>query len=89
MIKIPSSTLSARKETHSWCKHLRFVEEGCKARIGTKDSMISDLYSAMLPSYCWDPSTANRKNHGAVFNLEFSPDGYIIMLLNLMFFHLN
>lgn len=42
--------------------------------------MMKDLYSSMLPAYNWDPSASvSHTHHGAVFNLEFSPDGSLLV----------
>lgn len=61
---------------NTWSHYRRYVEEGRRACFGMKDAVMSSLYSSMLPANSWDPAASvTHTHHGAVFNLEFSPDG--------------
>ena len=54
-------------------------ELGYKATLGWENRLKSSLYSSLLPCNSWDPNAEAMPkkfvSHGAVFNLEFSPDG--------------
>nr|CAD7445312.1 unnamed protein product [Timema bartmani] len=59
---------------------LRQRENGQTLPIGHSDNFSKSLYSSIVPCTSWDHSN-NLKNtmHGGVFNLEFSPDGSLLV----------
>lgn len=56
---------------------LIFRELGCRTRVGAGDAMAKSLYCGMKPIASWDCEQANALPTGGVFNLEFSPEGYV------------
>lgn len=57
---------------------LRDRELGVKRRLGFEDAFSEKLYYSLLPCNSWDQfQHTSNKIHGGVFNLEFSPDGFV------------
>lgn len=55
-------------------------ELGLKNQIGSTDRIHEKLYSSLLPRFSWDPGDSLKHTyHGGVFNLEFSPDGSLLV----------
>lgn len=59
-----------------WPSYLKHRETGSPKWIGFTDKQYERLYSSISPSIQRNSADTNRQSqHGAVFNLEFSPDG--------------
>ncbi|XP_044737300.1 DDB1- and CUL4-associated factor 10 [Chrysoperla carnea] len=59
---------------------LRDRELGVKRRLGFEDAFSEKLYYSLLPCNSWDQfQHTSNKIHGGVFNLEFSPDGSLLV----------
>nr|CAD7396732.1 unnamed protein product [Timema cristinae] len=59
---------------------LRQRENGQALPIGHSDNFSKSLYSSIIPCTSWDHSnTLKNTMHGGVFNLEFSPDGSLLV----------
>uniref|UniRef100_T1IHD2 Uncharacterized protein n=1 Tax=Strigamia maritima TaxID=126957 RepID=T1IHD2_STRMM len=61
-----------------WRSWLYQREIGCPPPLGLRDRQSKDIYSAVQPTASWN-TTEHGFNHGAIFNLEFSPDGKILV----------
>lgn len=60
---------------HKW---LRNREIGHKNVPGTSDKMYREMYSTIRPIASWESYMSSKVAvPGGIFNLEFSPDGYI------------
>uniref|UniRef100_A0A1B6LSV5 Uncharacterized protein n=1 Tax=Graphocephala atropunctata TaxID=36148 RepID=A0A1B6LSV5_9HEMI len=61
-------------------KWLRQREIGCKPSIGIQDGFMKSLYSNIMPCSTWDYNDSLQHSMpGGVFNLEFSPDGSLLV----------
>uniref|UniRef100_A0A1B6J6L9 Uncharacterized protein n=1 Tax=Homalodisca liturata TaxID=320908 RepID=A0A1B6J6L9_9HEMI len=61
-------------------KWLRQREIGCKPSIGSQDCFMKSLYSNIMPCSTWDYNDSLQHSMpGGVFNLEFSPDGSLLV----------
>ncbi len=80
-------------------KYVNQREVGPKFALGFQDKLHHKIYSSLTTSGCWDHSKASSIKsgntvHGGVFNLEYSPDGYVVFLSYLrisylkIYFHL-
>ncbi|GLH12656.1 DDB1- and CUL4-associated factor 10 homolog [Gryllus bimaculatus] len=69
--------IRAKVANSSW---LRQRELGQRLPLGHSDHFSKGLYSSILPCHSWDHGE-NLRNamHGGVFNLEFSPDGSLLV----------
>ncbi|KAK2709253.1 DDB1- and CUL4-associated factor 10-like [Artemia franciscana] len=55
-------------------------ELGRRGCIGQEDALFRDLYTSCLPCSSWDfGRDSSFGYHGGIFNLEFSPDGKILV----------
>lgn len=83
--KYPERTVYYRRSANSalyntWGTWLYQRQIGCPPPVlGFKDRQQKDVYSAIRRVHAWDQSNSNHPNHGGVFNLEFSPDGRILI----------
>ncbi|XP_067007174.2 DDB1- and CUL4-associated factor 10 homolog [Anabrus simplex] len=60
--------------------YLRQRELGQRFPLGHADRFYRELYSSILPCTSWDHGDSLRNaRHGGVFNLEFSPDGSLLV----------
>ncbi|XP_075223965.1 DDB1- and CUL4-associated factor 10 homolog isoform X2 [Lycorma delicatula] len=59
---------------------LRQREIGLKPKLGSQDRFMKGLYTTILPCTSWDHSESIRSGvPGGIFNLEFSPDGSLLV----------
>ncbi|XP_016919384.1 DDB1- and CUL4-associated factor 10 [Apis cerana] len=58
---------------------LRQRELGIKFPLGHADCFHKTLYSSMKPVTSWDHALSAAAAHGGVFNLEYSPDGSLLL----------
>lgn len=59
---------------------LRQREMGMKFPLGHQDRFYKTLYSSIQPVTSWDHrNDLSTAQHGAVFNMEYSPDGLVFM----------
>ncbi|GAB6023174.1 hypothetical protein CHUAL_007999 [Chamberlinius hualienensis] len=70
-----------RYKSYNWFKRMQTIEDGSwTPHLGNNNELYSNLYRNMSPVYSWDPTTTvNHTGHGAVFNLDFSPDGLMLV----------
>ncbi|KAJ2953423.1 hypothetical protein O0L34_g1011 [Tuta absoluta] len=73
-----NSTFSARYSAFSPYRLAR-REMGFATPIGTGDAMARSLYCGMKPIASWDCEQAGALPTGGVFNLEFSPEGSLLV----------
>lgn len=52
-------------------------EIGFNRPVGSGNALARSLYCGMKPIASWDCEQANSLPTGGVFNLEFSPEGYV------------
>ncbi|RZF41801.1 hypothetical protein LSTR_LSTR005263 [Laodelphax striatellus] len=61
-------------------KWLRNRELGFTPKIGTQDNLMHCLYSSVIPCNTWDHNKSVQSAvPGGIFNLEFSPDGSMLV----------
>ncbi|XP_034232091.1 DDB1- and CUL4-associated factor 10 homolog isoform X2 [Thrips palmi] len=59
---------------------LQMRETGQRLPLGYGNKFSKCLYSSMVPHTCWEQGGSIRGvHHGGVFNLEFSPDGSLLV----------
>ncbi|XP_017889816.1 DDB1- and CUL4-associated factor 10 [Ceratina calcarata] len=58
---------------------LRQRELGIKFPLGHSDRFHKTLYSSIQPVTSWDHALSSTAAHGGVFNLEYSPDGSLLL----------
>ncbi|XP_045453254.1 DDB1- and CUL4-associated factor 10 [Melitaea cinxia] len=75
---IRDSTFMAKYSAYSPYRLFR-RESGFANPIGASDAMARSLYCGMKPIASWDCEQANALPTGGVFNLEFSPDGSLLV----------
>lgn len=75
------ATVMARQVFNN--RFIRQRELGVQFPLGYTDQFYKTLYTSVQPTTSWDHNDSiTSANHGGVFNLEYSPDGYI-----LIFYH--
>lgn len=57
---------------------IRHNDMGYQRPIGYGDAMARSLYCGMKPIATWMSDNVNCVPTGGVFNLEFSPEGYVL-----------
>lgn len=63
-----------------WGQWLQQREEGCKRSFGYTNRLSQKFYNCMKPSFSWNPiDSVKHTHHGGIFNLEFSPDGSLLI----------
>lgn len=67
------------KTRHANSLWLRQRELGIKFPLGHSDRFHKTLYSSIQPVTSWDHALSTTAAHGGVFNLEFSPDGSLLL----------
>ncbi|XP_039275524.1 DDB1- and CUL4-associated factor 10 homolog [Nilaparvata lugens] len=61
-------------------KWIRNRELGFKPKVGTQDKFMNCLYSSVMPCSTWDHNSSVKSAvPGGIFNLEFSPDGSMLV----------
>ncbi|CAH2094729.1 unnamed protein product [Euphydryas editha] len=75
---IRDSTFMAKYSAYSPYRLIR-QESGFDNPIGASDAMARSLYCGMKPIASWDCEQANALPTGGVFNLEFSPEGSLLV----------
>ncbi|XP_068619101.1 DDB1- and CUL4-associated factor 10 homolog isoform X2 [Battus philenor] len=73
-----TSTFMARNSAFSPYRLLR-RETGFQNPVGTENALAKSLYCGMKPIASWDSEQANDVPTGGVFNLEFSPEGSLLV----------
>ncbi|XP_076759821.1 DDB1- and CUL4-associated factor 10 homolog [Xylocopa sonorina] len=58
---------------------LRQRELGIQFPLGHSDNFHKTLYSSIQPVTSWDHALSSTAAHGGVFNLEYSPDGSLLL----------
>lgn len=59
-------------------KYIRQRELGMQFPLGHTDKFYKTLYTSVQPTTSWDHKDSIKTGaHGGVFNLEYSPDGYL------------
>uniref|UniRef100_A0A224XL80 Putative wd40 domain protein n=1 Tax=Panstrongylus lignarius TaxID=156445 RepID=A0A224XL80_9HEMI len=62
------------------CAYLRNRELGMKPKLGSTDRFMKGLYTSFLPCTYWDHNESlQNAAPGGIFNLEFSPDGSLLV----------
>lgn len=63
-----------------WSKYLQHREEGRKIPLGYINHLNKKLYFSIANVGSWDPIDSTKcAHHGGVFNLEFSPEGSLLV----------
>ncbi|XP_064074024.1 DDB1- and CUL4-associated factor 10 homolog isoform X3 [Vanessa tameamea] len=75
---IRDSSFMAKYSAYSPYRLLR-RESGFENPVGASDAMARSLYCGMKPIASWDCEQANALPTGGVFNLEFSPEGSLLV----------
>ena len=71
MPKLPTA-----RSLHWWGPYHDHRALGLRTPLGWGDVEATDKYRLILPCTSWDgDSLKTHRNHGGVYNLEFSPDG--------------
>ncbi|OAD56534.1 DDB1- and CUL4-associated factor 10 like protein [Eufriesea mexicana] len=68
--------IKTRQANSLW---LRQRELGIKFPLGHADRFHKTLYSSIQPVTSWDHALSANAAHGGVFNLEYSPDGSLLL----------
>ncbi|XP_014284722.1 DDB1- and CUL4-associated factor 10 homolog [Halyomorpha halys] len=77
LMKMPHHALETK---HFATKFIRDREVGLRPRIGSNDQFMRGLYNAFAPCTSWDHNESlQNAAPGGIFNLEFSPDGSLLV----------
>lgn len=71
---------NALETKHFATKFIRDRETGSRPKIGTTDKFMRGIYNSFAPCTSWDHNEGpDHSSPGGIFNLEFSPDGSLLV----------